>query len=73
MNAIRQIVVPDSAGTVQVNLPPEFAQKPVEIIAMPLDSEATGVDLLTIMDYIGFKAAQRGLTPDILADLLRDE
>ncbi|QJD80616.1 hypothetical protein [Spirosoma rhododendri] len=36
------------------------------------DSVAETTDLLDIMDYISFKANKRGLTPDVLDDLLAD-
>ncbi|WP_421828851.1 hypothetical protein [Larkinella sp.] len=73
MNAIRQILTPDSSGNVQIQVPIEFRQKAVEVIVMPIGEETDSLDLLTVMDYIGFKAKQRGLTPEILDDLLREE
>lgn len=42
------------------------------ITALVTDSVAETPDLLDIMDYISFKASRRGLTPDILGNLLAD-
>lgn len=36
------------------------------------DSLSEKTDLLDVMDYISFKAAKRGLTPDKLDELLAD-
>jgi hypothetical protein len=31
------------------------------------------INLMELMDYIGFRAQKRGLTPEILEDILNDE
>lgn len=36
-------------------------------------SDSEGLDLPEIMDYIAFRAAKRGLTPEILEQLLKEE
>lgn len=68
MNAMRQILTPDLSGNILIQVPAEWKQQPVEVILLPTD-----LDLETVMDYIGYKAAQRGLTSERLADLLNEE
>ncbi len=35
--------------------------------------ESGNINLMELMDYIGFRAQKRGLTPEILEDILNDE
>ena len=37
MNAIRQIVTPDAAGNLPLQVPAELRQRPVEVIILPLE------------------------------------
>lgn len=73
MNAIRQILISDATGTVHIEVPRELREKPVEVIVMPIDDSNGSFDLLTIMDYIGYKVRQRGLTSEDLDKLLRED
>ncbi|GAB4044548.1 hypothetical protein [Spirosoma jeollabukense] len=64
-----QIPVPDSTAQQYQKLSAE--QKNVLAILIA-DSLTETTDVLDVMDYISFKAAKRGLTPDILNELLVD-
>ncbi len=37
MNAIRQIVTPDAAGNLTIQVPDELRQRPVEVIVLPVE------------------------------------
>jgi len=66
--------------TVQILLPKTTAEKYQQLTeqqkdvlsALISDSLSESPDLLEVMDYISFKAQKRGLTPDILNELLAE-
>jgi len=66
--------------TVQILLPETTAEKYQQLTeqqkdvlsALISDSLSESPDLLEVMDYISFKAQKRGLTPDILNELLAE-
>lgn len=48
-------------------------QQQLLLSQLVVDCLAESTSLLGVMDYISFKAEQRGLTPDILQQLLDEE
>lgn len=64
-----QIPVPDATAKQYQQLTTEQRNA---LSALITDSLAERTDLLDVMDYISFKAAKRGLTPDKLDELLAD-
>ena len=64
-----QISVPETTAEQYQRLTDE--QKDA-LSALISDSLSETTDLLDVMDYISFKAAKRGLTPEKLNDLLAD-
>ena len=66
---IVQISVPETTAEQYQRLTDE--QKNA-LSALITDSLNEKTDLLDVMDYMSFKAAKRGLTPDKLDELLAD-
>jgi hypothetical protein len=66
---IVQIPVPETTAEQYQRLTDE--QKNA-LSALITDSLSEKTDLLDVMDYVSFKAAKRGLTPDNLEGLLAD-
>lgn len=64
-----KIPVPDSTAQQYQKLSAEQKNALSILIA---DSLTETTDVLDLMDYISFKAAKRGLTQDILNELLAD-
>ena len=95
MNAIRQIVTPDAAGNLPIQVPVELRQRPVEVIVLPIEvTDTTVLNVLIGPNATGNawkiirkatldgalqqsiavlqqEAAQNGLTPELLDELLR--
>jgi hypothetical protein len=65
-----QIPVPESTAQRFESL---SAQQQTLVSQLVIDCLAEPTSLLDVMDYISFKAGQRGLTPDILQRLLDEE
>lgn len=64
-----QIPVPDTTAQQYSRLSDE--QK-TALSALIVNTLTETTDLLDVMDYISFKAAKRGLTPDKLDEFLAD-
>ncbi|MEZ0487335.1 hypothetical protein [Fibrella aquatica] len=97
MNAIRQIVTPDSSGNVSIQVPVELRQRPVEVIVLPVETSDDAMEsVLTGSNAVSNawkvirkaqldsalqqsiatlqqEAAQNGMTPDVLNELLRTD
>ena len=72
MNALRQFVTVTN-DTLTIRLPREYQQRRLEIIVLPADSiDDSDDELGNIMDKMSEKAEKNGLTPDILAKILKE-
>ncbi len=67
---ILQIPVPESTAR---RFDALSTQQQLLLSQLVVDCLAEPTSLLSVMDYISFKAEQRGLTPDILQQLLDEE
>lgn len=65
-----QLPVPEAAAQRFRDL---SAQQQTLVSQLLADCLAEPTSLLDVMDYVSFKATQRGLTPDLLQHLLDDE
>ncbi|WP_461141322.1 hypothetical protein [Spirosoma pomorum] len=65
-----QIPVPEATAQRFSALSP---QQQTLLSQLVIDCLAEPTSLLSVMDYISFKAEKRGLTPDILQQLLDEE
>ncbi len=73
MNALRQFVTASDNASVLISLPPEYRQQRLEIIVLPLLDESKEDKFLQLLDETSNKAQKRGLTPEILEQLLNEE
>lgn len=67
---VLQLPVPDSTAKRFDALSVQQQQLLSQLVA---DCLAESASLTSVMDYISFKATQRGLTPDLLQQLLKEE
>lgn len=86
MNAIRQIVSPQD-GRLSIEIPKEMDAQAFEVIVLPLgridspllnlfkvnNNEQFSRDFWKSVSRLQTEAEQNGLTPEILADILKDE
>lgn len=73
MNALRQFVTASDSASVLITLPPEYRQQRLEIIVLPVSEDSKEDQFLQLLDEISTKAQKRGLTPEILEQLLNEE
>lgn len=73
MNALRQFVTASDSASVLITLPPEYRQQRLEIIVLPVSEDSKEDQFLQLLDDISNKAQKRGLTPEILEQLLNEE
>jgi hypothetical protein len=72
MNALREIVSSKN-GRISMRLPKQYTQQRFEVIVIPIEEKVFQDALSKTMDKIGFEAENRGLTPDILEQLLASQ
>ncbi len=73
MNALRQFISASDSDSVLISLPVEYRQQRLEIIILPVAEPSKEDKLLKLMDEMADKAHKRGLTPEILEQLLNEE
>ena len=73
MNALRQFVTASDSASVLITLPPEYRQQRLEIIVLPVSEDSKEDQFLQLLDDISSKAQKKGLTPEILEQLLNEE
>ncbi len=73
MNALRQFISASDSDSVLISLPVEYRQQRLEIIILPVVEPSKEDKLLKLMDEMADKAHKRGLTPEILEQLLNEE
>jgi hypothetical protein len=68
--------VDDSTGKIYRNFPPESKQQFNQVVSLMLKkavNDSSLSDYKKTLDDIGFKAVAAGLTPEILAELLKSD
>jgi hypothetical protein len=73
MNALRQFISASDSDSVLISLPAEYRQQRLEIIILPVAEPSKEDKLLKLMDEMADKAQKRGLTSEILEQLLNEE
>ena len=73
MNALRPFVTASDSASVLITLPPEYRQQRLEIIVLPVSEDSKEDQFLQLLDDISSKAQKKGLTPEILEQLLNEE